>query len=755
MYNNLNKTTMKRTFRSLMALAIAVVTLAACSSSDDVSKYVADVNLPAGTEKTADADILVEAGAHEFTLNIQTEGQWTVTSQNRFLHVQNAQGTGNATVTVRVENNTYEDRKLGHLAIAFPGHEELNKTITVEQKYLGDYGGNAADIIETSNKIYAVGYSYDITGEWASPNSVKVEIFDTKQLIAHGIESVNAAQVELSDYTVTGSTISEVSNKLTVKASVEGSYGGFKGEANASFDMETSESNTYEYASTYFDVQKRRASLSKSPQSLIFDYMTDDAYNAINGLPVETKRGKRNLYGNTREGFQRLISDFGTHVIVEAGLGGRLRRSLQVNTSEITSAYDVKAFAKASYDGVVKAEASVDEHFKQSYKENAKAISLTLSVLGGDEALATKVGAEKTFTAENYEAWKESVTKDNMALVNFSENSLVPLYELVDREATVEDAGFNGEARYQALKSYMTDGSVAADFSTYKCGTVTEFTVPSFEGAKYNETLIKDIYLGGQWVGQVCNEYIPNINRDKRVTVVYPVVNNKPRYNMGFFLGDNKGHKPARVSWDGTNVAVEAYEELDYGAATKVYLRGASVLPRLPEGTTALKADALRDAVLEMWDWKYPLVKIFNNVWIREEYHSRAGMGTGFPLVTMDGDTFKYTCQYFSMDMIKKYASWAPAGWRVPSKDDYQDIKDKLTNNGFSEPAVALINGGVTGYEAYMCGSNREQNNIQYYIGYYTPDGYFISIGSVGKWFDIEKDEGHSLDSNVRLVKKL
>ena len=66
---------MKRTFRSLIALAIAVVTLAACSSSD-VEKYVADVTLPSGTEKTADADILVEAAAHEFTLNIQTEGEW-------------------------------------------------------------------------------------------------------------------------------------------------------------------------------------------------------------------------------------------------------------------------------------------------------------------------------------------------------------------------------------------------------------------------------------------------------------------------------------------------------------------------------------------------------------------------------------------------------------------------------------------------------------------------------------------------------
>lgn len=686
---------MKRTFRSLMALAIAVVTLVACSSSD-VEKYVADVSVPATVPTTQEGYLLLEAGAHEFTFDIKTEGQWIVTSENRFLHVQNGSGTGTATVTVYVENNTFEDRKLGTLNIVFPGHESENKTLTVEQKYLGDYGGNAADTLETSNKIYAVGYSYDITGEWASPNSVKVEIFDTKRMIKDGIESVNAAQVELSDYTVTGSTISEVSNKLTVKASVEGSYGGFKGEANASFDMETSESSTYEYASTYFDVQKRRASLSKSPQSLIFDYMTDDAYNAINGLKVKTNRGMRNLYPNTREGFQRLISDFGTHVIVEAGLGGRLRRSLQVNTSEITSAYDVKAFAKASYDGVVKAEASVDEHFKQSYKENAKHIRLTMSVLGGDEALATKLGDEKTFNAENYEAWKESVTKDNMALVNFSSESLVPLYELVDREAE------GGEDRYTALKSYMTDGSVAADFSTYKCGTVTEFDIPSFEGAKYNETLIKDIYLDGQWVGQVCNEYIPNINRDKRVTVVYPVVNNKPRYNMGFYMGDGKSHKPARVSWYGTNVAVEAYEELDYEAATTVYLRGASVLPKLPEGTTALKAEKPRDEYLEATDWKYPLVKIFNNIWMREAWHS--GWTKDNPIdevdITINGEAFKIKCQYF----LRYDANYTlqPAGWRLPTKDDCQDIIDKLVNNGFSQPLTAMLYGGVTGFEEML-----------------------------------------------------
>ena len=683
---------MKRTFRSLMALAIAVVTLAACSSSDD-AKYVADVSVPATVPTTQEGYLLLEAGAHEFTFDIKTEGQWAVKSQNRFLHVKNGSGTGNATVTVRVENNTFEDRKLGALDITFPGHESENKTITVEQKYLGDYGGNAANIIELNNKIYGVGFSYDIKGEWASPNSVKVEIFDTDSLIKSGILATGVPQMEVSDYTITGSTISEVSNKLCIKASVEGSYGAFQAEANASFDMETSESSTYEYASTYFDIQLYRASLSKSPQSLIFDYMTDDAYNAINGLPVKTKRGMRNLYGNTREGFKKLIDDFGTHVIVEAGLGGRLRRSMQVNTSEITSSYDVKAFAKAGYDGVCKAEASVDEHFKQSYKENAKAIKTSMSVLGGDKDLALDLVADGGFTSKNYTAWRKSVQDTAMTIVNFSSKSLVPLYELVDREAE------GGEDRYTALKSYMTDGSVAADFSTYKCGTVTEFEVPSFEGAKYNETLIKDIYLGGQWVGQVCNEYIPNINRDKRVTVVYPVVNNKPRYNMGFFLGDNKGHKPARVSWDGTNVAVEAYEELDYGAATKVYLRGASVLPRLPEGTTALKADDPRDEYLEMIDWKYPLVKIFNNVWMRENWHS--GNTSGQPLreydIDVNGEKFTVKSQEFS-DENDIYANF-PASWRVPTKDDAQSIIDKLSNNGFAQPITALLYGGVTGFE--------------------------------------------------------
>lgn len=701
-----------RKFFYLVAMAITAVAFTACTNDDN--NYIADVNYP---KEATGNEMLVEAYANEFTFDINTKGAWKVVSDRRFLHVRPNEGNGNATVTVSVEANQSDDRKVGNLTIVFPGHEGENKNFVIEQKYAGDYAENGADIIDTSNKIYAVGYSYDCTGEYASPNSVKMEIFDGKSMMKDNVLAVNTVQASLSYNTITGSSISEMTNHLTVKANVKGGFGKFKAEANASFDMDHVKNSNYEFASTYFDLEVRRASLSKDFETLKNDYMTDDAWNAINGVPVKNKRGITKIaYPSNKEGFKKLIEQYGTHVIVEAGLGGRVRYSMSVDISDINSTYDIKAFAKASYAGIVTAEGSVDEKFKQSFKDHKKNLNIKLNVLGGDEALAKSLGTEEGFNKTNLDAWIKSVTKDNMALVSFGNKSLVPIYELVERNATVEDGGFDGEERYTLLKRYMEGDDIATDFSTYDCGTVTEFDVPSFENAAYNSTLIKDIIIDGQYVGQVCNEYIPNIDRDKRVTVVYPFINNKARYNMGFFLGNNS-HKPARVAWDGTDVHVEEYADLDFGKVSKLYLRGSSITATPPEGTTAIPATEIKDEFLvgvrfsksggpggENQTGYYPLVKIFNRIWTREEYCSSVNGNAGRQInVTMDGKTVTVGREYYPKNNVTN-ANNFPKGWRVAKSSDYTDMTDKLVANGHSQPALALFNGGVTGFNAYFVG---------------------------------------------------
>ena len=541
-----------------------------------------------------DGVLLVDPYAGKVTFDIKATGEWRIEEDVRFFYLSPSSGTGPATVTLTVQDNTSDDRKDGQFTVVFPGHEAQNQTITVEQKWMGEMPVNATKI-STSNQIYAAGFSYDATGEYASPNSVKLQVFDTDRMIQDKVLSIGSTQLDKTESIVTGSSIAEVSNNLAVKAEVSGGFGKFQAEAKASFTMNNQESSNYEYAISYVDLAVNNASISGDIESLKDDYMTDDAWNNINGVPIQNSRGiKKVSYPSTREGFKSLIKNYGTHVIMKARLGGRMRCAIEVDISKVTSSYDIAAFAKASYGNVfVDGSLSVDEQYKKSYEDNMTSITRTLYVLGGDESLAKNLATGTGYNSQTFNAWVQSVTEDNMALVNFPDKgALVPLYELVERNATLENGGFDGEARYQALKAYMEGDEIAQDFSTYTCGTVTSFKVPTFSSD--DESLIKDITIDGQWVGQVCNEYIPNINREARVTVVYPVINNQPRYNMGFFLG-NRSHKPARVSWNGTNVAIEEYTNLDLGAAETLYLRGASISPTVYDGTVAIEGEVKDD----------------------------------------------------------------------------------------------------------------------------------------------------------------
>ena len=69
--------------------------------------------------------------------------------------------------------------------------------------------------------------------------------------------------------------------------------------------------------------------------------MTDEAYNALNGLSYTTKKGRKikTPYPSTNEGFKRLIKDYGTHLLRRADLGGKMKYSTTIDLSKVENEY--------------------------------------------------------------------------------------------------------------------------------------------------------------------------------------------------------------------------------------------------------------------------------------------------------------------------------------------------------------------------------------------------------------------------------
>ena len=723
----------------------ATLGLTACSNSEDSSPSGSSAKGTAISVevlgKTIGDTLVLDMMDSTYDLKIEADGKWRIEDETEFIQsISEKSGNGDATVKIRMVTNFLDERFVGDLRIVFPEDTSLNKTITVVQKYSGDYDDNANDVSQ-SNKAYAMGYGYDMissTEGYLDPSAIKSEVFDTKTLFEDGTFAYGPNTQTLDETTVTGSTISDISFKLGVKTKIEGGTALFSGEMKSSFDMSKTSYSNYEFALNYIDVTTQTIT-SEVPLEILADSlsMIVSAYYAINGLG---RTGQK--FPSTNAGFRRLIKGYGTHVVMGAKVGGRIRQSMTVDVSKVTSSYDLEAFAKAAYKGLaVKAEGSVEAKMKQSFEENNSNMSFKVHVYGGDAGVGARLmnTTNRALDPTDVDTWKASVAKGKGALIGFPSDGLVPLYELIDE--TISDSTAK---RKKLLKEYMESKAFASDFNAYyECGTVTEIDVPKIEDLDTN-TLIKDIYSGGQLVAKATLEFVPLLNIKEKVMVIYPVINNKPRYNLGFYIGD-KDHKPARVSWDGTDAAIVEYADMDFGAAKKIYIRGTSVLSTAPEGTEThvgtvedayLASKIINKNISADFDYNYPLVKIFDHVWIRQDYASSTTR-KGFFRQPGSGQVVGANPMWRKYDATE-VEEYVPLGWKIPSDTVFKSIENEFKKNGLSNIGKAMLRKkdcdsekecGLLGFSAVKWNDSRSKN----YYGYVKPDG---KIGSVDIMYD-------------------
>lgn len=713
-----------RLFPSLLGTALVIIlagTAAACS--DDDLKITADVDIPEEGGLTG----VLESYNCVIPLTITSDSDWEIQFDKdgtKMAYAYPESGTGNATVKVCILGNYDEVRRSGVLTIHFPQDESKDRTVKMVQKARSESGENY-DKGSVGDQSYGIGFGfYGADGMDPSVCVRPYRILKVEAMQEAGeVTKAAGSKFELKVHSYAGSTISELSNDFTTTADFEGGACGFNAEINASFNMKDFSNEQYEYSMTYIDVEEERITITSSPTNWIKkDMICEDAYSALNNdydIPDYDSP-----YPSTDEGFRKLVKDYGTHVIIAATLGGRLRSSTTYNVSKMTKEYDVEAYAKLSYSGIVDASASVDEAYKNSYESNKSACNTTLTAWGANNELSTAVALARGEENVN------SAVRDWISDLNQNEsswqyigpakkNDLVPIWELV-----------KSKSRRDSLQTFIEEKRYLDNSTSYDLGVIghlvdvdaldEELNDPDYQG-----TLIRNVTIGknnNKTIAKLCSEFIPEINEAGRVLVFYPVLNGVTKWNLGYFPG-NSYHKPARISNYGGEIKVVTYTDGTTTCPQEIYLRGGSITAKEIDGETELVEASTKDYFLNSYKndgsekggvrepgdqmGTYPLVKVLDHVWMRENYTGSRRAGDDQYLSSLYWRPYYYDKQtqtiLYYVATIHGNNPMLPTDWKFLTTSAMDHILSVLKQYGINH-TKAFLKDGLLGTDVTLDG---------------------------------------------------
>ena len=627
---------MKKAFKHipmLVAAGVMGILFVACTDDDNYSIKEAKIDINPTTLGQ------LEAYSYSTSFNLVTDAdaeweatvEWDDETTDQPAYVYPKKGTGSALLKIVTLDNRTQSPRQATLKITFPKDPSKNITQVITQKRGADT--NAVEDIENGNITRGIGYGYNCFDGYAELACMKAPILQVNKMYDEKTLIYDFSSLQVEQREESGASVEEMARKLNASMHASASNWGLSVTVDAKFNAGQKKTESNEFAWMDINAVTCTAVLNGTQDDLIFEYMTDGAYNDINGLPT-TRRGREIVkYPATDEGFAKLVMNYGTHLVVGGKLGGQLHTQVTANTSKITTAYNASVALEVTYSGPFSSDvnSNTKAQMAKAQSKNQNAFFFDYKLLGGGrdddtfQALNSVLGkmtkarqgagTEDNLTDDSelnvkiedtsgeYEAaadnWKKSLMPTgsseseredalkNVVLVDFAkEENLVPLYELVDQTLTEDEDGVDGKARYEAFKEWyerklMADPSIIKRYKPKsEINTPPTIIDPIIDLTKADtkESLVWDVYLSnGQHVARVCSEFIPLINPTKRVNVVYPIVNGKCRYNLGIFCGDEVTY-PYYVSWgqvdDPSTPLITQIKDTELGGYNVAYLRG-------------------------------------------------------------------------------------------------------------------------------------------------------------------------------------
>ena len=360
---------------------------------------------------------------------------------------------------------------------------------------------------------------------------------------------------------------------------------------------------------------------------------TADVYNRLYVLLDElvdpTERAKY---------IEQMLADYGTHVITQVDLGGRIDYTF---TMQKSVSFNSVEEMKQEVDFTLGRIADTDRTAANRTTSSSKSAEGAITITGGSsdtrapmENDIRSLSGTGQISPSHLANWLASINYSpdferdpSLDIIHFE---LMPLWDLVPSELRREfiEATFRMARRSD---SQLPASFTGTDIYQIDASEKALFDFSSIENIENPGSLCRLLYIDGVPVMEVCSEYVPKIRTDERVVIAYPIYKQHIRLNQGLFLGDGT-HRPAYVGFSGADSYVDPIDSLPLGSRVgRFYYVNGNLLLSSPISVSSLTGrertvqDDLFRFVTSGKTVTTPLVKVGAQFWTRRDINHAMG----------------------------------------------------------------------------------------------------------------------------------